>query len=71
MDTTLMLRTARINRGLSLPAAAAKAGMTVPQLSNAERGKAGLSVKTLYRLAGVVGLDELAKQLKPFAGDAA
>jgi len=34
-------------------------------LSKVERGEKQLSIEALYRLAVVVGLDELAAQLKP------
>jgi DNA-binding transcriptional MerR regulator/quercetin dioxygenase-like cupin family protein len=49
------LRRIRLERGLSLRAAAARAGLSVSFLSAVERGVSGASVATLQRLTAVYG----------------
>jgi transcriptional regulator with XRE-family HTH domain len=39
------------------------------QLSRIESGQGGLTIDSLYRLAIVLGLKELAKYLRPFASE--
>jgi transcriptional regulator with XRE-family HTH domain len=60
------LRAVRIAHGLSLRETARRAGITPAHLSRVERGERQLSVDALLRLAGVLGLNELAKLLAPY-----
>jgi transcriptional regulator with XRE-family HTH domain len=55
--------------GLSLRQAAARAGIDPGHLSRVERGRGGLSIEALARLAKVLGLRELERLLKPYAID--
>lgn len=69
-DSTLTLnpqslRAAREAKGLSLRAAAERSEIDPGHLSKVERGEKQLSIDALYRLANVVGLDDLASHLKP------
>ena len=57
------LRAARTQKGMSLRQAATQAGIDPAHLSRVERGEKQLSLPALRRLAGVLGLDELADQL--------
>ena len=59
------LRSAREAKGLSLRVTAQMSEIDPGHLSKVERGEKQLSIEALYRLAVVVGLDELAAQLKP------
>ena len=63
--TTSSLRSAREAKGLSLRATAQLSEIDPGHLSKVERGEKQLSIEALYRLATVVGLDDLATQLKP------
>jgi transcriptional regulator with XRE-family HTH domain len=56
----------RIARGKGLRETAFRAGINPAHLSRVERGEKQLSVDALYRLAGVLGLTELAKLLEPY-----
>lgn len=60
------LRAVRIAHGYGLREVARRAGMTPAHLSRVERGERQLSVDALARLAGVLGLTELAKLLEPY-----
>jgi transcriptional regulator with XRE-family HTH domain len=52
------LRTARLDRGLTIDAVAAALGISGAQVSRIERGLApGVALSTIVRLASVVGLD--------------
>lgn len=53
------LRAVRESKGLTLTEAAERAGIAPAHLSRVERGSRGLSVESLTRLAGVLGLSEL------------
>lgn len=65
------IRELREELGLSLCAAARRAGIDKGQFSRMERGQAGMTVDRLYSIATAFGLAELATQLKPFVKDAA
>lgn len=67
LDDPSPMRAARLGLGLSLRATAAQSGISAGQLSRFERGEEGLSLGSLYRLAEVLGLTELAKWLEPYA----
>jgi transcriptional regulator with XRE-family HTH domain len=60
------LRAARQAQGWSLRDVSAPADIDPAHLSRVERGEKSLSVDSLYRLATVLGLRELAKQLEPY-----
>lgn len=60
------LRAARRARELPLRVVAAQAKIDFGHLSRIERGHAQPSVDTLYRLATVVGLTELAEMIAPY-----
>jgi Helix-turn-helix len=60
------LRAVRQAQGRSLRDVASQAGIDIAHLSRVERGEKSLSVAGLYRLARVLGLRELAKQLEPY-----
>jgi transcriptional regulator with XRE-family HTH domain len=53
------LRAVRELKGLTLTETAKRAGIAPAHLSRVERGMRGLSVESLARLAGVLGLHEL------------
>ena len=53
-------------RGLGLRECAKRAGIDPGHLSRAERGEAALSVESLTRIARVLGLEELERQLVLF-----
>ena len=59
------LKAVREARGLGLRDVAERASVDKGQLSKVERGQSGLSVESLARVAGVLGLDELERLLKP------
>ena len=59
------LRTLREAHGLALRDVAERADIDQGQLSRVERGLSGLSVESLARVAGVLGLDELERLLRP------
>lgn len=59
------LRTTRLALGISLRSVASKAGIHPAHLSRIERGEAQITVDSLYRLAVVLELSELARQLHP------
>ncbi len=69
MNTSNQLRAVRQARGLSLRQVARKAEVDFAHLSRVERGRAALSVAALARVARVLGLAELARLLRPYAGD--
>jgi transcriptional regulator with XRE-family HTH domain len=60
------LRAVRQARGWSLRDVATPAKIDPGYLSKVERGEKSLSIDSLYRLAKVLELRELAKQLQPF-----
>ncbi|WP_137235190.1 helix-turn-helix transcriptional regulator [Streptomyces sp. BPSDS2] len=60
------LRAARMAQGLTLRAAAQRSGIDPGYLSKVERGQKQLSIDSLYRLAVVLELAELAALLKPY-----
>jgi transcriptional regulator with XRE-family HTH domain len=60
------LRAVRLAQGRSLRDVAIPAEMDPGHLSKVERGEKNLSVDSLYRLAKVLGLRDLAKQLAPY-----
>ncbi|KOU99119.1 helix-turn-helix domain-containing protein [Streptomyces sp. XY533] len=60
------MREARLARGLKLTDAAAQAGVDSGALSRFERGKEHVSIGALYRLAKVIGLEDLARELAPY-----
>jgi transcriptional regulator with XRE-family HTH domain len=62
------LRAARIANGYGLRHTAREAKIDPGQLARIEKGQGGLTVSGLYRLAVVLGLRDLAKHLRPFAG---
>jgi transcriptional regulator with XRE-family HTH domain len=64
-----LLKQAREAKQMSLRSAAAKARIDPAHLSRVERGVGQLSVGSLQRLAQVVGLDELADDLRPFIAE--
>ena len=59
------LKAVREAHGLGLRDVAERASVDQGQLSRVERGQGGLSVESLARLAGVFGLDELERLLRP------
>lgn len=63
------LRAARIERGMTLRSTAHRSGIDPGHLSKVERGEKQLSIDSLYRLAAVLELTELAALLKPFLSD--
>lgn len=62
------IRAVREARGLGLRRVAADAGIDPAHLSRVERGRAHLSVDALHRLAQALGLPELERLLRPYAG---
>jgi transcriptional regulator with XRE-family HTH domain len=60
------LRAIRQAHGWSLRDVSAPADIDPAHLSRVERGEKSLSIDALYRLAKVLGLGELAKQLEPY-----
>jgi transcriptional regulator with XRE-family HTH domain len=60
------LRDLRLRRGLSLRETARRAGIDATHLSRVERGRGQLSVEALARVAKVLGLRGLTRQLAPF-----
>ncbi|MFE8962125.1 helix-turn-helix domain-containing protein [Streptomyces iakyrus] len=60
------LRAVRTARGLGLRTVAARAGIDPGHLSKVERGEKQLSLESLYRLAVVLDLRELAGFLRPY-----
>lgn len=71
IDPTLVrslppLRAVRVARGLSLRTVAHRSGIDPGHLSKVERGEKQLSLESLYRLAVVLDLRELAQLLKPY-----
>lgn len=65
------LRSVREAHGLTLRQTAAAAGIDPAQLSRVERGRQQLSIDALYRLAGVLGLRELRKMIRPYVREVA
>lgn len=61
----LTLRTVRVAQGLSLRETASRAGIDPAHLSKVERGQKNLSVQSLHKLAGVLGLRDLERLLAP------
>jgi transcriptional regulator with XRE-family HTH domain len=61
------LRAAREARGLSLRETGRRAGIDPAHLLRVERGDKGLSVESLARLAGVLGLSDLARLLGQYS----
>jgi transcriptional regulator with XRE-family HTH domain len=64
----LRWRSVREAQGLTLREAARRAEIHVAHLSRFERGKAGLGMEALARLAKVLGLRELDRLLAPYRG---
>ncbi|MFJ4987928.1 helix-turn-helix domain-containing protein [Streptomyces sp. NPDC088732] len=62
------IRAVRTARGLSLRSVAQRSGIDPGHLSKVERGEKQLSLDSLYRLAVVLELRELAQLLKPYLG---
>jgi transcriptional regulator with XRE-family HTH domain len=60
------LRDVRRSQGLGLREVAARTGLDVSHLSRIERGRAGLTVDTLARLATTLKLRELERLLAPY-----
>lgn len=60
------LRAARLERGITLRAAAHRSDIDPGHLSKVERGEKQLSIESLYRLAVVLELADLAARLQPF-----
>lgn len=60
------LRAVRVARGMSLRAVAQRSRIDPGYLSKVERGEKQLSIESLYRLANVLDLRELAQLLKPY-----
>ena len=60
-----VLRTIREAHGLALREVAERAAVDQGHLSKVEGGLSGLSVESLARVAGVLGLEELERLLKP------
>ncbi len=63
------LRSVRLANGLGLRETARRADIDPGQLSRIESDKGGLTIDSLYRLAIVLGLKELAKYLRPFTSE--
>lgn len=63
------LRAVRLAHGWSLRDVCAPANIDPAHLSRVERGEKSLSIDALYRLAKVLGLPELAKQLEPYVSE--
>ena len=63
------LRAVRQAQGRSLRDVGTPAEIDPAHLSRVERDEKSLSVDALYRLAKVLGLRELAKQLAPFVSE--
>lgn len=63
------LRAVRVSRGWTLRQVAQRSGINPGHLSKVERGEKQLSIESLYRLAVVLGLSELAQLLKPYVTD--
>ena len=59
------LKAVREAHGLVLRDVAERAYVDQGQLSRVERGLSGLSVESLARVAGVLGLDDLERALRP------
>lgn len=60
------LRAVRLAHGLTLRSTAKQAGIDPGYLSKVERGEKQLSIDSLYRLAHVLGLRDLARLLEPY-----
>ncbi|MEU6490362.1 helix-turn-helix transcriptional regulator [Streptomyces sp. NPDC046984] len=60
------LRAVRVSRGWTLRQVAQRSGINPGHLSKVERGEKQLSIDSLYRLALVLELRELAGLLKPY-----
>ncbi|WP_406225350.1 helix-turn-helix domain-containing protein [Streptomyces anulatus] len=60
------LRAVRVERGMTLRHTAQCSGIDPGYLSKVERGQKQLSIDSLYRLAVVLELGELADLLKPY-----
>lgn len=69
MESRTPLRLLREAQGLSLETVAERARVTKQQLSEAERGRGGLSIASLYRVAQVLHMDVLASHLAPYIPD--
>lgn len=63
---TPTLRELRVKRGLGLNETARRAGIDPAHLSRVERGQKQLSIEAAARLAAVLGLRGLTRQLAPF-----
>jgi transcriptional regulator with XRE-family HTH domain len=63
------LRAVRRARGISLRQAATRAHIDVGHLSKVERGQKQLSIDSLYRLAVVLDLRELARLIEPYTSE--
>lgn len=58
------LRAVRESKGFTLTETAKRAGIAPAHLSRVERGRRGLSVESLARLAGVLDLNDLERLLQ-------
>jgi transcriptional regulator with XRE-family HTH domain len=58
------LRAVRESKGLTVTETAKRAGIAPAHLSRVERGRRGLSLESMARLAGVLGLDDLERLLR-------
>jgi transcriptional regulator with XRE-family HTH domain len=63
--TSSPLRAVRTAKGMTLRTTAQRSGIDPGYLSKVERGQKQLSIESLYRLAVVLELGELAALLKP------
>ena len=56
----MMIRDARIRKGMSQSELALRAGMKQPDISKIEEGKKNITIGTLSRLCGILGLKKIA-----------
>lgn len=64
-------RAVRQSQGLALRRVARESGLDPAHLSRVERGQSQLSVESMHRLAGVLGLKDLARLLGPYVEEKA
>lgn len=67
--TRTPLRLIREALGLTLDQVAERSGVSKQSISEAERGKGGLSITSLYRVATALNMDVLAGHLAPYVPD--
>ena len=60
------IRQVRVAQGISLRRLAYLAQVDPAHLSRVERGRASLSVDSLYRIASILGLKDLVRLLRPY-----